>query len=63
MLAYDAPPESYKSYKNRVFKKHTDKITNQLRQIKDCSLNASDKKDLVKKLLEIINQPHENKQP
>ncbi len=57
MLCFGTQPESYKSYKNRTFKKHTDKMTNQLNQIKNCSLKESDKKDLKKKLLEILNEP------
>jgi len=50
--AYFEPIESYKSYKNRSFTKHVDKIRNQLRQIKDCSLKGEDKR----KLISLINE-------
>lgn len=54
ILSIDEKPESYKSYKNRTFKKHIDKITNQLSQIKQCSLSEADKKILRQKIFEII---------
>jgi hypothetical protein len=52
----DFKVESYKSYKNKVFTKHTEKVTNQLRQIKDCSLHPDDKVKLKKRLIELINE-------
>jgi hypothetical protein len=47
---------SYRDYRNRTLTKHLDKIKNQLRQIKDCSLNPEDKKKLVEKLRAIISE-------
>jgi hypothetical protein len=49
------PIETYKSYHNRTVKKHLDKITNQLRQIKDCSLKSEDKRKLLEQMREEIN--------
>ena len=49
-------PEPYSSYKNRVFSKHIDKLNNQLRQIKDCSLRPEDKARLKTMLREILNE-------
>ncbi len=46
--------ESYKVYKNRVVTKHLDKIKNQLRQIKNCSLRADDRDKLKKQLIKEI---------
>jgi hypothetical protein len=48
--------ESYKSYKNRAFSKHIDKIKNQIRQIKDCSLKPEDKSKLKAELIKILNE-------
>lgn len=48
--------ENYKDYKNRAVTKHLDKMKNQLRQIKDCSLKGDDKTALKKKLLELIQE-------
>jgi hypothetical protein len=59
---YDFPIEKYKDYRNRTVKKHLDKIKNQLRQIKDCSLKAEDKNKLIQQLSEIINDPINKKQ-
>ena len=50
----DYKVENYKDYRNRVMTKHIDKIKNQLRQIKDCSLKPEDKEKLKKQLIEII---------
>jgi hypothetical protein len=50
----DDKPESYSAYKNRVFKKHLDKLTNQLRQISDCSLHGDDKIKLRKQLSDLL---------
>jgi hypothetical protein len=47
---------NYKDYRNRTISKHLDRIKNQLRQIKDCSLRPEDKKKLVEELKAIISQ-------
>ncbi len=43
----DYVPEKYSDYRNRNFQKHKEKLTNQLRQIKECSLKEEDKKRLM----------------
>jgi hypothetical protein len=48
------PVYSYKDYKNRTITKHLDKVKNQLRQIKDCSLKAEDKERLKKEMIKLI---------
>lgn len=58
---YFEPVESYKSYKNRSFTKHVDKIRNQLRQIKECSLKDDDKKNLVRLIEKEIKESLFNK--
>lgn len=50
----DSKPESYTSYKNRTVKKHIDKLTNQMQQIKSCSLKGEDKQALIKKMNELL---------
>lgn len=57
MPAFNEKPESYKDYRNRTMTKHIEKLLNQLRQIKDCSLKQDDKVALRKKLLEILATP------
>jgi len=52
----DYIPEKYSDYKNRVFSKHLDKIKNQMRQIRECSLKGDDKAKLKKELLKILNE-------
>lgn len=47
--------EHYADYRNRVIKKHMDKIKNQLRQINDCSLKGDDKKKLKEQMLKEIH--------
>lgn len=42
--------QSYTGYKNDKFMRHLDKLKNQIRQIKDCSLHKSDKEKLLKEL-------------
>ncbi len=49
---FSAP--SYKEYRNSKFTKHTDKIKNQMIQIKSCSLKQEDKKKLMQQLEQII---------
>ena len=49
-------PEPQKAYKNRVFKKHHDKLINQMWQIRQCSLNKDDKNKLPKELNDAISQ-------
>lgn len=58
MIAIDQnyKPEPYKTYKNRTVIKHCNKIVHQLRQIKDCSLNDTDKLNLKTKLITLIQQ-------
>jgi hypothetical protein len=48
------PPQSYKSYKNQKFTKHTDLLKNSLRQIRDCSLKQEDKAKLLVVLAEVL---------
>lgn len=52
----DFQVEKYSVYRNRTLNKHLDKIKNQMRQIKDCSLKPEDKKKLHEKLIQIINE-------
>jgi hypothetical protein len=56
MLAftYGEKTQSYSSYKNDKFARHLDKLKNQVRQIKDCSLNLADKIKLLKRLSDEI---------
>lgn len=42
--------QPYAGYKNDKFARHLDKLKNQIRQIKDCSLYESDKERLLKEL-------------
>lgn len=51
--------ENYKDYRNRTVQKHLDKINNQLRQIRECSLKPEDKGKLISDILIII----ENNKP
>jgi hypothetical protein len=53
-LGIDYPVEPYSAYRNRTVNKHLDKIKNQLRQIKDCSLKADDKRKLLNQLAALI---------
>lgn len=50
----DYEVQNYKDYKNRTIKKHIDKLTNQIRQIKDCSLKGGDKGKLKSELLLLL---------
>jgi hypothetical protein len=50
----DYKVENYKDYKNRTVKKHIEKLTNQIRQIKDCSLKGEDKVKLKAELLQLL---------
>ncbi len=58
MLCYGSEykVEKYPDYKNRTVTKHLDKMKNQLRQIKDCSLKGEDKIKLRQQLLELIKE-------
>jgi hypothetical protein len=51
----DYIPEKYSDYRNRVFSKHKDKLINQLRQIKECSLKSEDKAKLKTELRKILD--------
>ena len=55
IAAYYEEIPKYKDYKNRTVAKHIDKIKNQLRQIKDCSLKQDDKVALKKVMSDLIN--------
>ena len=46
---------SYKQYKNQKFQKHLDKIKNQIRQIKDCSLKDADKQRIFQQIVDEVN--------
>lgn len=58
MICYgsDTKLETRKEYKNRVFKRHTDKLKDSLRQIKDCSLSPTDKNQLHEQMIKLINE-------
>lgn len=55
-VGYDYKPEPYAAYRNRTMTKHRDKIDNQLRQIKECSLRPEDKKKLMNELIQKIQE-------
>ena len=54
-IGNDFEVENYSAYRNRTVNKHVDKIKNQFRQIKSCSLKPEDKKRLFTQLIEIAN--------
>lgn len=55
MLPYHTEkPLSYKSYKHDKFERHKDKLKNQIRQIRECSLREDDKIELYSELKKLI---------
>jgi hypothetical protein len=52
---YEYKVEHYKDYRNRTVNKQLDKLKNQLEGIKQCSLQVSDKKNLLAQLQQMID--------
>ncbi len=50
----DYKVEHYKDYRNRTVNKQLDKFKNQLQGIKQCSLQVSDKKNLLAQLQQLL---------